>query len=96
MPVTKPTGPQAQDWKRPGCPKPTSRGSDSRSKFPPPSPRLEMSPHAHLQRAPTLTSSGTAPGPFPPAAELGLPSLRITPLPPSTPTWETSYFQVFS
>ena len=45
-PVTKPTGPQAQDWERLGCPKPTSRGSDSRSKFTPPSPRPGISPRA--------------------------------------------------
>ena len=46
--------------------------------------------------APALTSSGTAPGPCHPAAELGLSPSRITPPPPSTPTWETSYLQVSS
>lgn len=50
VPVTKPTGPQAQDWKSLAAQN-FLPGALIRVKFTS-LPRLEMSPHAHLQRAP--------------------------------------------
>lgn len=93
MPVTKPTGAQAQDRKGPLLPAAHFWGSGSRSRLTPSSPGPGMCPCAHLQGL--QPGSGTA-GTCRPAGELDLSPSRISPSAPSTPTWETSYLQVSS
>ena len=93
VPVTKPTGPQAQGWEGPLLPDAHFWGLWSQVQVHSSLPRAQCALVLTLQGLQNLTSSGTAPGPITPAAGLGFPPGSPL-LPPSTSTWETNYFQV--